>query len=148
MTQLTQHFSLEEFTHSQTASRMGIDNDLPIALKAAAIRTCQGLEQVRIVLNANAIRISSGYRCKALNDAVGSKDSSQHTKAEAVDFTAPTFGDVRRIVTILRDSELVFDQLIAEYPDSTSGGWVHISFAERNRFQALIIDKFGTRGFK
>lgn len=142
MTQLTQHFSLEEFTHSQTASRLGIDNDLPIALKAAAIRTCQGLEQVRIVLNANAIRISSGYRCKALNDAVGSKDSSQHMKAEAVDFTSP-FATPRRIVETIIDSDIDYDQIILEF-DS----WVHISFAERNRFQALIIDKFGTRGFK
>lgn len=142
MTQLTQHFSLEEFTHSQTASRLGIDNDLPIALKAAAIRTCQGLEQVRIVLNANAIRISSGYRCKALNDAVGSKDSSQHMRAEAVDFTSP-FATPRRIVETIIDSDIDYDQIILEF-DS----WVHISFAERNRFQALIIDKFGTRGFK
>jgi zinc D-Ala-D-Ala carboxypeptidase len=142
MTQLTQHFSLEEFTHSQTASRLGIDNDLPIALKAAAIRTCQGLEQVRIVLNANAIHISSGYRCKALNDAVGSKDSSQHMKAEAVDFTSP-FATPRRIVETIIDSDIDYDQIILEF-DS----WVHISFAERNRFQALIIDKFGTRGFK
>ena len=142
MTQLTQHFSLEEFTHSQTASRLGIDNDLPIALKAAAIRTCQGLEQVRIVLNANAIRISSGYRCKALNDAVGSKDSSQHMRAEAVDFTSP-FATPRRIVETIIDSDVDYDQIILEF-DS----WVHISFAERNRFQALIIDKFGTRGFK
>lgn len=142
MTRLTQHFSLEEFTHSQTASRLGIDNDLPIALKAAAIRTCQGLEQVRIVLNANAIHISSGYRCKALNDAVGSKDSSQHTKAEAVDFTSP-FATPRRIVETIIDSDIDYDQIILEFES-----WVHISFAERNRFQALIIDKFGTRGFK
>lgn len=147
MTQLTSHFSLEEFTHSQTASRLGINNDLPIALKAAAIRTCQGLERVRVVLNANAIHISSGYRCKALNDAVGSKDSSQHLKAEAVDFTSP-YASPRRIVEAIVNSELDYDQVILEYPDSTSGGWVHISFAERNRFQALIIDKFGTRGFK
>lgn len=142
MTQLTPHFSLEEFTHSQTASRMGIDNDLPIALKAAAIRTCQGLERVRVILNANAIHISSGYRCKALNDAVGSKDSSQHMRAEAVDFTSP-FATPRRIVETLVASELDYDQVILEF-DS----WVHISFAQKNRRQALIIDKFGTRPFQ
>jgi hypothetical protein len=142
MTQLTPHFSLEEFVHSQTAARMGISNDLPIALKASAIRTCQGLERVRVLLNANAIHISSGYRCKPVNDAVGSKDSSQHLKAEAVDFTSP-FATPRRIVEAIVNSDLDYDQVILEY-DS----WVHISFAERNRFQALIIDRFGTRGFK
>lgn len=143
MTKLTPHFSLEEFTHSQTAARLGIDNDLPMELRATAIKTCQGMEHVRVILNAHAIHVSSGYRCKALNDALGSKDSSQHRTAQAVDFTAPTFGDIRRIVTILRDSELVFDQLIAEF-----NSWVHISFVDsKPRQQVLVIDKLGVRPF-
>ena len=148
MTKLTQHFSLEEFTHSQTAARLGISNDLPLELRESAIRTCMGLEKARIILNANSIHISSGYRCKAVNDAVGSKDTSQHLKAEAVDFTCPTFGTPRRVIQSLIDAGLDFDQIILEYNNpTTGGGWVHISFSDKNRNQALIIDRMGTRSF-
>ena len=134
MTKLTPHFSLEEFCASQTAARLSIDNDLPLELREAAIKTCLGLEQVRVILNAHTIHVSSGYRCKAVNDALGSKDTSQHRTAEAVDFTCPTFASPRRIVQVLRDSELMFDQLIAEY-----GAWVHISFTDTPRRAVLVV---------
>ena len=142
MTKLSPHFSLEEFTHSQAAARLCLDNSLPTDLRENAVKTCLGLEQVRVILNANAILISSGYRSKALNDAVGSKDTSQHRTAQAVDFTCPTFSNPRRIVQVLRDSDLVFDQLICEY-----GSWVHISFNDKPRREVLVIDKLGTRPF-
>ena len=141
MTKLSPHFSLEEFTASSHA-RNGITNDLPLELREAAIRTCLGLERVRVILNANAIHITSGYRCKAINDAVGSKDTSQHMKGEAADFICPTFGAPDRIMDALVNSTLDYDQLILEF-----GAWVHISFSGAPRRQALIIDNLGTRPF-
>lgn len=143
---LSPHFSLAEFCASQTAGRLGINNDLPIELYDTAKRTAEGLEQVRLRLRSHPIHISSGYRCLSLNAAVGSKNTSQHVKAEAVDFTCPTFGSVNQVIEAIIDSDIAYDQLISEYA-SNGGGWVHISFSDANKKQALIIDSKGTRAY-
>ena len=143
---LSPHFSLAEFCASQTAGRLGINNDLPLELYETAKRTAEGLEKVRLRLRSHPILISSGYRCLALNSAVGSKNTSQHVKAEAVDFTCPTFGSVNQVIEAIIDSDIKYSQLLSEFvgPDG-SGGWCHISFDGSNKRQALIIDKTGTR---
>ena len=140
---LSPHFTLEEFTESQTAGRKGINNDPPSLLFPSLSNTAQGLEQVRTLLGDRPIRISSGYRSPALNKAVGGSASSQHVLGEAVDFTCPAFGAPRQIVAAIVASKIPFDQVIQEF-DS----WVHISFSTRNRRQALIIDNGGTRPFQ
>jgi zinc D-Ala-D-Ala carboxypeptidase len=141
---LSSHFSLAEFTVSQTASRLGIDNaPTPEALENLKL-VAQGLEGVRILLGVPII-ISSGYRCLELNRAIGSKDSSQHVKGEAVDFEAPAYGGPRAVMDRIIDSGMDFDQCILEYPPD---GWVHMSFKKSgNRHHALVIDKAGTRPF-
>jgi hypothetical protein len=146
MTQLSPHFTVEEFSQSQTAARLGINNDIPLELYAPAKRTAEGLEQVRSLLRSHPIHISSGYRCLALNAALGSKNTSQHVKAEAVDFTCPTFGSVDRIVRAIVGSTIKYDQVIREF-DKYGGGWVHISFSDKPKRQALIIDQDGTRAY-
>ncbi len=143
---LSPHFSVQEFCASQTAGRLGINNDLPLELYETAKRTAEGLEQVRLRLRSHPIIISSGYRCLALNAAVGSKNTSQHVKAEAVDFTCPTFGSVNQVIEAIIDSDIEYDQLISEFT-SNGGGWVHISFSDKNKKQALIIDAKGTRAY-
>ena len=143
---LSTHFTISEFTQSQTAGRLGINNDLPIELYETAKRTAEGLEQVRLRLRSHPIHISSGYRCLALNAAVGSKNTSQHVKAEAVDFTCPTFGSVNQVIEAIIDSDIDYDQLISEFT-SNGGGWAHISFSDKNKKQALIIDAKGTRAY-
>ena len=141
--QLSQHFTLEEMTFSETAARLGIDNTPPDDVVDTLRRTAAYLEDVRARLGV-PLRISSGYRCLLLNRALRSKDTSQHVKGEAVDFVAPRFGAPRQIVDTLADSDVPFDQLILEY-----GRWVHISFSggASPRRQALVIDQDGTRGF-
>jgi zinc D-Ala-D-Ala carboxypeptidase len=139
---LSANFTVDEFVASQTAAREGIDNDLPIELLPAAKRTAYGLEMVRTLLGDKPILISSGYRSAALNAAVKGSNGSQHLVAEAVDFTCPSFGTPAQIVNALVKSQLYYDQCILEF-----GRWVHISFNERNRKQALIIDKDGTRAY-
>lgn len=140
MTWLSQHFTLDEFTLSQTAERRGIDNTPPPHVMEALLRTAAYLEDVRARLGAPVI-ISSGYRCLELNRVVGSKDSSQHITGEAVDFTAPGFGAPRQVVDALAESEVPYDQLILEF-----GRWVHISFRRHGaRHMALVIDRSGTR---
>jgi hypothetical protein len=146
MTQLSPHFTVEEFSQSQTAARLGINNDIPLELYSPAKRTAEGLEQVRSLLRSHPIHISSGYRCLALNAALGSKNTSQHVKAEAVDFTCPTFGSADRIVRAIVGSTIKYDQVIREF-DKYGGGWVHISFSDKPKLQALIIDQDGVRNY-
>ena len=139
---LSEHFTLDELTFSQTAARNGIDNT-PDARTIEALKlTCAGLEQVREVLQNRPIFISSGYRCAELNVKVGGQPGSQHLLGQAVDFTCPSFGNPRAIVQHLVESNIQFDQCIVEFDR-----WVHISFSNRNRRHALVIDKNGTREF-
>ena len=147
MTKLSPHFTLEEFCASQTASRLGINNELPAELYATAKNTCKQVEEVRLVLRSNPVLFSSGYRCLALNRLLKSKDDSQHTKAEAVDFTCPTFGSAKKVFEAVVASPIKYDQIILEF-DKYNSGWVHISFGPLSRQQALIIDQDGVRKYK
>lgn len=137
---LSAHFSLAEFTTSQEAARRGIDNTPPAEVMPALIRTAQGLEAVRVRLGGAPITISSGYRCEALNKAIGGAPGSQHIKGQAADIICPRFGAPGDVAAALRDAGIEYDQLILEF-----GRWVHVSFAPQPRHQALIIDRAGSR---
>lgn len=127
--QLTEHFSLEELTASKTAAAHKIVNT-PDAVSAANLKVlADGLEQVRGLLNA-PIDIHDGYRCPALNKAVGGVPNSAHAEGYAADFVCPGYGTPLEIVEKLQNA-VVFDQLIQE------GTWVHISFAPTLRKQVL-----------
>lgn len=141
---LTPHFTLAELVASNEAARRGIDNSPTPEALAALKRTALGLETVRIRLAGAPVIISSGYRCLALNRAIGSKDTSQHLLGEAADFICPRFGSPAHIVSVLKDSDVPYDQLILEYARS-GGGWVHVSFSERNRRQAFSLDERGVQ---
>lgn len=127
---LSPHFSLSEFTSSQTAVRRGIDNTPPQSVIETMKRTALGLEGVRAVLGAPII-ISSGYRSPALNKAIGGSATSQHTKGEAADFSCPGFGSPLEVCRAIVKAGIAFDQLIHE------GTWVHISFADKPRGSVL-----------
>ena len=100
MTRLTPHFTLEEFTFSQTATRKGIDNTPHEGILDNLCILANGMEHVRNLLNA-PIHVSSGYRCPELNDLLGSKRTSQHTKGLACDFTSNVYGSPQIILLIL-----------------------------------------------
>jgi len=140
---LSKNFTLTEFTLSQTASRLGIDNTPSKETIINLIRTAEGMEEVRLLLKGNSIVISSGYRGPALNKAINGSRSSQHMTGEACDFTCPGFGTVDEIMKAIVTSSIQFDQCIKEF--ST---WIHISFSSTPRKQALIIDANGTREYK
>lgn len=141
---LSTHFTLAEFTLSTEAGRRGIANDPPAELLPTLKRTALGMETVRIRLGGMPIVVSSGYRSLALNRALGSKDTSQHLKGEAVDFICPRFGSPANIVAALKDSEVQYDQLILEFARN-GGGWVHVSFAASARRQAFALDDRGVQ---
>ena len=145
---MTPHFSLEEFTASDTAARLGIDNRLPDELREAAQRTLEMMERIRFHIDA-PITITSGYRCEALNKAVGSKPGSDHTMALAVDFKAPRAGTPYEIAKDLASviGIVGIGQIILEYASLNGSGWVHVSTRIPDKVinRIITIDKTGTR---
>jgi hypothetical protein len=142
MTQLTTHFTLEEMTYSQTASRYGINNTPPPDIVTELTRTCEMLERVRTTLGGQPIMITSGYRCPELNKACGGSSTSQHMTGQAVDFYVPAFGTPKQVCDAIMaaDPPIPYDQLIWEY-----GDWVHMSQAPAPRMMAMTIDSSGTK---
>ena len=135
----SEHFTLEELCRSQVAVCLGIDNepkraDIIANLKRLAFHT---LEAVRLLNGSKPITITSGYRCKALNKAVGGVATSQHQNGCAADFVCGSAEETRKLFEKIKSSGSVpFDQLILE----PQAGWIHISYVEGgNRFQ--IIDR-------
>ncbi len=129
--QLSEHFNLNEFTISQTATRKGIDNT-PSAPVIERLRMLAAtLERVRGLLGNSPIRISSGYRSQELNRAIGSSDNSAHVLGYAVDFTCPIFGTPKEVANEIAASAIKFDQIIYE------GTWIHLSVDPRNRREVL-----------
>lgn len=120
--QLSEHFTLEEFTRSETAARKGLDNSAPSEILDRLTLTAEKMEQVRGILGDAPITVFSGYRSPVVNRAVGGARSSAHMKGYAVDFKARNFS-VAEAIKLIRQSPLRFDQLIDEF-----GAWVHISF--------------------
>jgi hypothetical protein len=142
---LTPHFTLEELTASETAERNGWDNSPNDQELANLTRLADFLEQVKVVLNGKPIMISSGLRTKKVNDAVGSRDTSQHRIGCAADFRVPGMTPDQVVKAIIA-SGIGFDQVIREFDR-----WTHISVPNSvdtsPRKQALIIDKAGTRPY-
>jgi hypothetical protein len=142
---LTPHFTLEELTASETAERNGWDNSPNDQELANLTRLADFLEQVKVVLNGKPIIISSGLRTKKVNDAVGSRDTSQHRIGCAADFRVPGMTP-DQVVKAIVASGIGYDQVIREFDR-----WTHISVPNSvdtsPRRQALIIDKAGTRPY-
>ncbi len=134
-TSLSPNFTLQEFTLSQTAERLGLDNTPPPEILDHLKSTALRLEAVRDLLK-RPIIVSSGYRSPEVNKAVGGVGTSAHTQGWAVDFIAPGYGDPLHICKAIAASLIEFDQIIQE------GTWVHISFAPTMRRQ--LLTKTGT----
>lgn len=141
---LAPHFSLAEMTASETAARNGWDNTPNDEEIRNLTRTAQLLEMVRDTVG-KPVLVNSAFRSKKVNDAVGSKDSSQHRIGCASDIRVPGMTP-REIVEACIAAELPYDQIIVEFD-----AWVHISVpndpAGAPRRQALIIDRSGARPF-
>ena len=139
---LTPNFTLEELIHTDHRQ---FDN-MPDADELANLyRLAEFLEQVKVVLGGKPIIINSAYRSKAVNDAVGSSDKSQHRHGCAADIRVPGMTPDEVVRTIIA-AELPFDQCIKEFDR-----WTHVSIPNEEghepRNMALIIDKSGTRVF-
>ena len=138
MTMISKNFSLEELTASQTAKQKGIKN---VPTNAEVVALCalvfNVLQPLRDAMQ-EPIKIGSGYRCPALNKAVGGVWNSQHMKGEAVDLCID--GDKkkgRRWMTWIMEN-CDFDQIIWEH-NAKGTYWVHVSFRAdgKNRHQVI-----------
>ena len=137
---ITEHFTLEELTHTDHRTLDNSPNDTEIA---NLTRLAEVLEDVKTLLGGKPIMVNSAFRSKLVNDAVGSKDTSQHRVGCAADIRVPGMTP-DEIVKIVIASDLGYDQIIREFDR-----WTHISIPNSThnapRKQALIIDKLGTR---
>ena len=135
---LTTHFTLEELTITDHRELENTPNETELSnLK----RLAEFLETVKTVLGGKPIMVNSAFRSKAVNDAVGSKDTSQHRIGCAADIRVPGITPDEVVKAIIA-SGIGYDQVIREFDR-----WTHISIpnAGAPRKQALIIDKAGTR---
>jgi putative chitinase len=139
---LSEHFTLEELTHTDHRELSNEPNESETEnLK----RLAAFLEQVKTVLGGKPVMVNSAFRSKAVNDAVGSKDTSQHRIGCAADLRIPGMTP-NEVVKAIIASGIGYDQIIREFDR-----WTHISVpnkaTDNPRRQALIIDKAGTRPY-
>ena len=131
---LTAHFTLAEFTRSESAKRHGVSNEpSPEHLENIKILCERVLEPIRIKFG--PINLSSGYRSKVLNHYIGGSLKSQHCEGKAADIDMDGMGGAtnKEIFEYIKN-ELEFDQLINEFNYS----WVHVSYnLGKNRMQVL-----------
>jgi hypothetical protein len=142
---LSPNFTLAELTASETADRLNIDNTPDTSEMANLIRLAVFLEEVKTALGGKPVMINSGFRCKLVNDAVGSKDTSQHRIGCAADIRVPSMTP-DEVVKAIIEAGLGYDQVIREFDR-----WTHISIpsvaGNNPRKQALIIDRQGVRNY-
>ena len=140
MTILTEHFTLEELT---VTDHRELNNEPSEYEKANLMRLAEFLEQVKTVLGGKPIMVNSAFRSEAVNNACGSKNTSQHRLGCAADLRVPGMTPDEVVKTIIA-SDLQYDQIIREFDR-----WTHISVPnspnDKPRLQKLIIDKAGTR---
>lgn len=124
--QLTKHFALAELTASRKAQRLGLDNTPPPELLPRLVLTAEMLERIRSTLGV-PITVTSGYRGRAVNAAVGGVTSSDHTQGHAADIVAPGHGTPYQVAKALAPlvSVLGIGQLILEGVKGKQ--WVHVS---------------------
>ena len=144
---LSKNLSVREFTKSNTAERRGIDNSLPKGHWVAAKTLAEKIFQpIREHFN-TPIYISSGYRSKALNEAIGGSKTSQHSKGEAIDIDmdyrkGPSNAEVFHFIK----DNLPFDQLIWEFGDNENPSWVHVSYNHDGEQRGKVLVAYKSNG--
>jgi hypothetical protein len=139
---LSPHFTLEELT---ITDHRRLKNEPDLSEIANLQRLAELLEQVKVAIGGKPVIVNSAFRSKQVNDAVGSKDTSQHRLGCAADIRVPGMAP-DAVVKAIMAAKLPFDQLIREFDR-----WTHISVPNdpkgKPRSQVLIIDSKGTRPY-
>lgn len=128
-------FTIEEMTESSTAKAKDIDNTPSQEILAKLQKLIEAILDPLREWYGKPIRVNSGYRCEALNEAIGGSKTSQHCLGEAADITAGSKEENEKLFNYIKDN-LPFDQLINESDFS----WIHVSYREgRLRKQVLAL---------
>ena len=129
------YFTIEELTRSTTARLRGIDNTPSQQVINNLIALVDNVLDPLREAWGKPIHVNSGYRCRALNKAVGGVPASQHMRGEAADITAGGKEANRELYSLLRQLNLPVDQAINEKDFS----WIHVSYGPRHcrRFFAI-----------
>jgi uncharacterized protein YcbK (DUF882 family) len=139
---LSPNFTLDELTHTDHRE---FDNTPNATELANLTRLAAFLEEVKTVIGGKPVMVNSAFRSKQVNDAVGSKDTSQHRIGCAADIRVPGMTPDEVVRAVIK-AGIGYDQIIREFDR-----WTHISVTNQvgqiPRRQALIIDKAGTRPF-
>jgi hypothetical protein len=139
---LSNNLSLAEMTKSSTAQRRGIDNmPTPEHMENMKVLAAKIFQPIREHFN-RPILISSGYRSKALNDAIGGSQTSQHSIGEAIDIDMDgTTLSNTDVFNYIKDN-LDFDQLIWEFGNEQKPDWVHVSYkANGPQRKSILVAK-------
>ena len=129
------YFSIEELTKSNTAKSKGIDNTPTQDVKNNLQKLIEAILDPLREWYGKPIIVSSGYRCRALNEAIGGASNSQHTLGMAADLDVGNKEENKKLFNYIKDN-LEFDQLI----DEKDLAWVHVSYNEnKNRNQVLYL---------
>jgi len=121
---ISEHFTLEEFSFSEAAARLGLDNTPGATAMANLKLVAAAMERVRARLGNRPMVVHSGYRSPEVNRAVGGVATSAHCRGLACDFVCPAFGTPEEVARAILNCDVAYDQLILEY------GWVHVGLAE------------------
>ena len=139
---LSENFTLDELTHTDHREFDNVPNESELA---NLTRLAAFLETVKTAIGGKPVIINSAFRCKQVNDAVGSSDRSQHRLGCAADIRVPQMTPDEVVKAIIA-AGLPFDQVIREFDR-----WTHVSIPNtidaKPRGQKLIIDKTGTRQY-
>ena len=138
---LSEHLDLAEVTRSDSAKRKGISNmPTPEHLENFKKLALNIFEPIRKHFGV-PIMISSGYRSKALNTAIGGSLTSQHCTGEAIDIDmdGTANGVTNKMVFEFIKSNLNFDQLIWEFGTKEAPDWVHVSFESTGKQRKQIL---------
>lgn len=135
MEQLSDNFSLQELTLSETAVRRGIPNEPSEAVIANLKLLCEHILEPLRLLVGKPILITSGYRSPMLNQAIGGARNSQHCTGNAVDFHINGY-TVEQLYQFVKKSVLPYSQTIQEF-----NRWVHVSYDGSVRHESLRATK-------
>jgi hypothetical protein len=145
---ISEHLDLSEVTRSETAKRRGVSNE-PTAEHLENFKKLAEnvFEPIRKHFGV-PIHISSGYRSKALNAAIGGSATSQHCKGEAIDIDmdGSSKGVTNKMVFDYIKSNVKFDQMIWEFGTDTAPDWVHVSYNSDGKQRGQILKAIKSNG--
>lgn len=133
---LSNNFTLRELTYSTTAEKKGIENKFDDKVVDNLERLCKEILQPIREAYGHSITINSGYRCNALNKAVGGATTSQHLLGEAVDISCSATSKAmlfNLIHNMIKSGKLKVGQLIWEYGTKKEPNWIHLSLPRTNK---------------